>query len=129
MTHPPPALVVAVVDDDTSILRSLAYLLESAEYDVRTFTSVPAFMYSDSLREIHCLISDIDMPGADGFELLRLVDAARPGLPAILITGYPDRLKQIPFLTGSRPRIFIKPFNGSELLTAIGDAIRDVRKS
>jgi FixJ family two-component response regulator len=129
MTDPPSALVVAAVDDDTGILRSLAYLLESADYHVRLFTSAAAFMYSDCLRDIDCLISDIDMPGTDGFELLRLVDAARPRLPTILITGYPDRLKQLPTLTGSRPRFFIKPFNGSEILTAIGDAIRDARQT
>ena len=126
MTGPTPAFVVAA--DDTSILRSLAYLLESADYSVRLFTSAAAFMYSDCLHEIDCLISDIDMPGIDGFELLRLVDGARPGLPTILITGYPDRLKRLPPLGGGAPRSFIKPFNGSEFLTAVGDAIRDFRK-
>lgn len=128
MTDPPSPLIVAVIDDDTSILRSLAYLLESADYDVRLFASAAAFMYNDCLREIDCLISDIDMPGTDGFELLRLVDASRPGVPTILITGYPDRLKRLPSLSGSRPRVFIKPFKGPELLAAIGDAIRHARK-
>jgi FixJ family two-component response regulator len=128
MTDPPSVFVVAAVDDDTSILRSLAYLLESADYSVRLITSAAAFMDSDCLHEIDCLISDIDMPGTDGFELLRLVDAARPGLPTMLITGYPDRLKWLPPLGGSRPRLFVKPFKGPELLVAISDAIRDARR-
>jgi FixJ family two-component response regulator len=57
----------AAVDDDPSILRSLAYLLESADYSVRLFTSAAEFMDSDCLHEIDCLISDVDMPGTDGF--------------------------------------------------------------
>jgi DNA-binding NtrC family response regulator len=63
------------------------------------------------------------MPGMDGFELLRLVHATRPGLPTILITGYPDTLKRLPPLGGINPRFFTKPFQGQELLTAVSDAL------
>jgi FixJ family two-component response regulator len=126
MTDPRSAFVVAVVDDDQSILRSLEYLLESADYAVRLFSSARALLDSGCLPQIDCLISDIDMPGMDGFELLRLVHAARPGLPTILITGYPDALKRLP-LGGSNPRFFTKPFEGQELLAAVSDALRHSR--
>jgi FixJ family two-component response regulator len=119
--------VVAVIDDDQGVLRSLEYLLESADYAVRLFTSARALLDAGSLADIDCLISDIDMPGMDGFELLRLVHAARPSLPTILITGYPDRLKRLPPFRGSEPRFFTKPFHGPELLTAVSDALRRSR--
>ena len=122
-----PSALVAVVDDDRSVLRSLEYLLESADYDARLFTSAPALLDSGCLAEIDCLFSDIDMPGMDGFELLRLLEAARPGLPAILITGYPDTLKRLPPMRRSNPRFFIKPFHGTELLAAVSDALRSGR--
>ena len=124
MTDQPSGFVVAVVDDDQGILRSLDYLLESADYSVRPFNSGTELLESGCLEQIDCLISDIDMPGMDGFELLRLVHAVRPGLPAILITGYPDTLKRLPPLGGSNPRIFTKPFQGPELLAAVSDALR-----
>src|SRR5688500_15676026 len=112
------ALLVAVVDDDQSILRSLEYLLESADYPVRAFTSGAALLESGCLPDINCLISDIDMPGMDGLELLRLVHAARPELPTILITGYPETLQRLPLLGGANPRVFTKPFDGQEMLRA-----------
>ena len=127
MTDQPSGFVVAVVDDDQGILRSLEYLLDSADYSVRLFTSGAALLDGGCLLEIDCLISDIDMPGMDGFELLRLVHAARPRLPVILITGYPDTLKRLPPLGGSNPRFFTKPFQGSELLAAVSDAFRRSR--
>jgi len=120
-----PGAVVAVVDDDQSVLRSLEYLLESADYAVRLFTSATALLESGRLPEIDCLISDIDMPGMDGFELLRQMHAARPGLPIILITGYPDTLKRVPPLSGTNPRCFTKPFQGPALLAAVSDALRN----
>jgi len=124
LTHLRSSFVVAVVDDDHSILQSLDYLLESADYTVRLFTSAAALLDSGCLPQIDCLISDIDMPGMDGFELLRRVHAARPGLPAILITGYPDTLKRLPLLGARKPRFFTKPFQGPQLLAAISDALQ-----
>jgi len=115
--------IVAVVDDDQSVLRSLEYLLESADYAVRLFTSGSDLLDSGCLQTIDCLISDIDVPGMEGFELLRQVHAARPGLPIILITGYPDTLKRLPGFGGNCPRFFTKPFQGPELLAAISEAL------
>lgn len=127
MTDDTSSFVVAVIDDDHSILRSLGYLLESADYAVRLFASATALLDSGCLRQVDCLISDIDMPATDGFELLRVVATARPGLPVILITGYPDRLERLPPLGGSNPRFFTKPFQGQELLAAVSDALRRLR--
>ena len=125
MTDHPSAFVVAVVDDDQSILWSLECLLESADYAVRLFTSANALLESSCLPRIDCLISDIDMPGMDGFDLLRQVHALRPSLPTILITGYPDAVKGLPATDGNNPRIFTKPFQGDELLAAVTDAQRN----
>jgi len=125
MTDHSSGSVVAVVDDDESVLRSLEYLLESADHAVRLFTSGKALLDSGCLVEIDCLISDIDMPGIDGLELIRLVQAGRPGLPLILITGYPETLQRLPSLSGGNPRYFTKPFRGPELLAAVSDAIRN----
>jgi FixJ family two-component response regulator len=125
MTDHDSGFVVAIVDDDESVLKSLEYLLESADYAPRLFTSASALLDSGCLTEIDCVISDIDMPDMDGFELLRAIHAARPGLPAILITGYPDRLKRLPQFGGSHRRVFTKPFAGPELLAAVRDAQRE----
>lgn len=115
--------VVAVVDDDLSILQSLEYLLESADYVVRLFASAVELLDSGCLAEVDCLISDVDMPGKDGFELIRQARATKPGLPVILVTGYPDRVAQLPPLPGEAPRLFTKPFQGAELLDALEKAL------
>ena len=114
---------MAVVDDDRSILRSLEYLLESADYAVRLFTSSAELLDSGCLSHIACLISDVDMPSMDGFELLRLVRASRPGLPVILITGYPERLARFSLSSRDEVRLFTKPFHGPELLEAVSKAL------
>ena len=125
MTDRPPGYVIAVVDDDPGILRSLENLLESADHAARVFASAEALLESGCLAEIDCLISDIDMPVMDGLELLRAVRAARPELPIILITGYPEMLNRLPPIGPRHYRLFKKPFNGQELLTAVSDALQN----
>ena len=127
MTDQLSGFVVAVVDDDQGVLRALECLLESADHVVRLFRSAQALLDSGCLAEVDCLVSDIDMPGIDGFELLERVQEARPGLPMILITGYPETLKRSPTWGGRSPRVFTKPFQGTELLAAVSDEIRRFR--
>src|ERR1700704_4111266 len=96
MTDHPPGLTIAVVDDDQRILESLKNLLESADHVVHLFASAAAMLKSGCHAEIDCLISDIDMPVMDGFELLRAVHAARPEVSVILITCHLDMVDQSP---------------------------------
>jgi len=91
---------------------------------VRVFRSGIELLDSECLPQIDCLITDIDMPGMDGFELLRLVNVDRPGLPTILITGYPDRLNQLSSAAAAHLRSFTKPFQGELLLAAVEDLLR-----
>ena len=118
--------IVAVADDDLRILESLGILLESAGYDARLFPSATALLESGRVHEIECLISDVGMPVIDGFELARAVQAGSPGLPVILITGRPDLQHRSPLDWPRDCRVFKKPFNGQELLKAVGDALRSL---
>ena len=125
MTDHPSGSIIAVVDDDQRILESLETLLESADHAVRLFASGAALLESGCLAQIDCVISDIDMPEIDGFDLLRAVHAARPGLPIILITGHPEVLNRLPPIGPNHYRLFTKPFDGKALLTAVSDALRN----
>jgi len=117
---PNPKSVVAIVDDDRRLLESLEELLESAGHAARTFSSAQTLLNSNALPEIDCLITDIGMPGMDGFELQRLIREKRPDLPVILITGR----HEIAELSQAKHNRFLrKPFDMRALLAAIGDAL------
>jgi len=118
MTDHPRRSVIAVVDDDSGMRESIESLLKSADYEVRLFSTATALLESDVVPDIDCLISDVAMPVMDGFKLARAVQAARPALPVIFVTGRPDLLHRSA-LDKLGYRVFKKPFDGQELLTAV----------
>jgi FixJ family two-component response regulator len=116
--------IVAVVDDDSRILESLGLLLESAGYEVRLYSSAETLLKIDGgLADLDCLISDIDMPVKDGFELQRAAKAAMPRLPVILITGRHDLAKLARTARHRADGLFQKPFHGPDLLEAVSNAV------
>jgi FixJ family two-component response regulator len=127
VTDHPRRSVIAVVDDDLGMLQSIESLLNSADYEVRLFSTATALLESDDFPDIDCLISDVAMPVMDGLELARAVQAARPGLPVILVTGRPDLLHRSPLARPDHYRVFKKPFDGQELLTAVALMLRSRR--
>ncbi len=85
---PESAIRILLVDDDEIILHSLGHFLHLDGYEVTTATSVA--QATDCLRagRYDLVITDVSMPGADGFELLRYVKTNFPEVVVILITGY-----------------------------------------
>lgn len=115
---------VAVVDDDVRLLESLENLFESAGYNVRTFASANALLEA-GLSGIDCLITDIGMPGMDGFELLDVAKKARPRLPVFLLTGRHEIGDQDRAMGKDLSGFFRKPFSGQDLLASVDHALRN----
>lgn len=114
--------VVAIVDDDPRLLESLENLLESAGYVARSFPSAGSLLIS-GLSGLDVLITDIGMPGMNGFELRHLVKEVRPDLPVFLITGRHEIVDQA--RAQGTGRLFRKPFDAQSLLAAVASALAD----
>jgi FixJ family two-component response regulator len=116
--------IVAVVDDDPRLLESLEELLESAGYAACCYHSAGHLLVR-GLSDLDLLITDIGMPGTNGFELRDIVEKARPELPVFLITGRHEIADQ-----GRAQGIsgfFRKPFDAQALLAAIANALHKSR--
>jgi FixJ family two-component response regulator len=111
--------IVVVVDDDPRVRQALESLLSSAGTEVRVFSSGRQVLESDALTDAGCLITDVRMPGMDGWELFRRTADAYPFLPIIFITAHQDDDAVRRALNRGAFAFLYKPFNGEELLDAV----------
>ena len=116
--------IVAVVDDDPRLLESLEELLESAGYAACCLRSAEHLL-ARGLSDLDLLITDISMPGMNGFELRDIVNKARPELPVFLVTGRHEIADQR--RAKGVDGFFRKPFDAPALLIAIGEALQKSR--
>jgi two-component system, LuxR family, response regulator FixJ len=120
--------VVHVIDDDEAIRESLAFLLESAQLDVRTYESANAFLETLS-RDAHgCVVTDIRMPGVTGIELLRQLRTMGVALPVIVITGHADVPLAVEAMKSGAVDFIEKPFDDDAFLSTIRAALRQHEK-
>jgi len=114
---------IAIVDDDCSLLSALDCLLRSHGYGVSAHGSAEAFLASSDLGRVDCIISDINMPGMDGFAFKRRLDAIGDRTPMIMITGrtHPEQDAQVAAAGAYGP--LAKPFQADALLDSIGSAL------
>jgi signal transduction histidine kinase/FixJ family two-component response regulator len=120
---------VAVVDDDHRIRESLDSLLSAAGYRVLLFDSGENFLQDEGFANASCLISDIRMPGVDGFELYRRVLVEHPNLPVILISGHRNLQTSEQSIINSVFAYFDKPFDDKGLMTAVRAAVDQSSRS
>jgi FixJ family two-component response regulator len=82
--------LVAVVDDDASVRRALARLLQSAGLRVVSYASASEFLDTGLSIAPDCLILDIHLGGMSGLELLSRLRELGHNLPVLIITAHDD---------------------------------------
>lgn len=117
--------IVAIVEDNASMLRSLQRLLFMEGFAVEAFTSAEAFLDRDSEDRLGCLVLDIQLPKMSGIELRQLLMTIRPDLPIIFITAIEDSAHQQAAAQMGCVAYLRKPFQPEVLVAAITEALRE----
>jgi two-component system response regulator FixJ len=117
---------VYVIDDDAAMRDSLAFLMESAGFSIASFESAEAFVAILPAIEEGCVVTDVRMPGMDGFELLRRVRQEKPQLPVIVMTGHGDIPLAVQAMKLGAADFVEKPFEDERLIEAVRVALRSV---
>jgi FixJ family two-component response regulator len=117
--------VVYVVDDDTDVLGSLRFLLETDGFEVRTFRSGAALLNGIVTGEVECFVIDYKMPNMSGIDLAGRLRNRGIDTPIILITGYPDENILEKASTAGIHHVLLKPHLEESLATHIRGAIQE----
>lgn len=111
--------VVGLVDDDSSVCRSVSRLLESDGFTVQAFDEPRQFLQYLSNHFIEVVVLDLWMDHMTGIELLTQLSAQSPCTRVILITGHDDPAARASAMQSGAFAFFLKPFDDGQFLSAV----------
>ena len=121
---PSEKAIVHVIDDDEAIRQSLAFLLQAAKLEVKTYSSAMAFLDALPDTTASCVITDVRMPGMSGVDLLRRLKELKIAVPVIVVTGHGDVALAVEAMKVGAVDFLEKPFDDDVLLASVQSALK-----
>jgi two-component system response regulator FixJ len=118
-----PAGAVHVVEDDPDLQRSLVRMLRSAGLQAHAYDRAADFLENAPRLPAGCVLTDFSMPGMDGLELIRRIQAAGFPFASILITGHAQVRLAVDAMRAGASDFIEKPFTEGVLLEAVRRAL------
>ena len=119
--------VVAVIDDDASMLSAADNLLGAHGYTTLKFSSAEEFLGSGAAARADCLLLDIDLNGLSGIELRQKLNRSNPKLPVIFMTALDDEVIRQQAVQAGCVTFLHKPFPAHQLIKAIETAVPEAK--
>ena len=117
---------ILLVDDDTALLEALPHMIALRIHGVQVDTSDSAPQALELIQDhdYDAVVSDIKMQGMDGLELLAQLQALRPEVPTLLISGHADQSLVIQALRSGAYDFIQKPIDRVSFVAALHRAIQ-----
>jgi putative nucleotidyltransferase with HDIG domain len=119
---------ILVIDDEASVRGVMTALLEHSGYEVTTANDAEEAL--DHLQQNPCcdlVLSDVMMPGVDGFDLLDRIGLDYPGTPVVMLTAAHDiEVATNAFRRGAVDYL-LKPFERMQLISVVARAVEHGR--
>ncbi len=118
---------ILIVDDEPNYQIVLSEFLRDEGFETLTADNGQQAMKLIKENDIDLVITDMQMPGMDGFALLQAAKEYRSALPVIMITAYGEVEKAVRAMQLGAFNYLTKPFNNDELLACANKAIEHYR--
>ncbi len=120
------APTILLVDDDNVLRDVLGRVLTRDGYTVVPAAGVAEALELAGEHTLSLALVDLSLPDGDGVGLADSLRERQVGLPLILMTAYPIRLREDPEIGSRFRRVMIKPLNLDELRAAVKEALHGV---
>ena len=112
-------LIVWVVDDDDSIRWVLKRAFEKAGFTTRDFANGELLLDALKSAQPHVIVSDIRMPGTDGFDVLSEVNTRFEHLPIVIMTAHSDLETTVTSFERGAFEYIAKPFDIDDIVATV----------
>lgn len=116
---------VLVIDDEEEILVLLKYVIEVERFKVFTASSAEDGLDILKANRVNAVVSDIELPGMSGFDMMNIVKEKYETIPVILITAYGGQFTPEVAMEAGADGYFLKPFKNIDLIRKLRQLISD----
>jgi len=120
---------ILVVDDDESIRKILATILEGEGYIVDTAENGKVAIEKSTARFYNLALIDIQLPDVQGTKLLTMMKENTPKMVKIIVTGYPTLQNTVEAVNKGADAYILKPFNVENVLHTIKEHLKKQREA
>ena len=113
------AIKVLLVEDDRALREALADTLLLAGHDYRAVGSAEEALEAVEQETFSLVVSDVNMPGMDGHQLLALLRARQPQLPVLLMTAHGAVERAVDAMRQGAADYLVKPFEPKALIELV----------
>lgn len=113
------AIKVLLVEDDRALREALADTLLLAGHDYRAVGSAEEALQAVEQESFSLVVSDVNMPGMDGHQLLGLLRARQPQLPVLLMTAHGAVERAVDAMRQGAADYLVKPFEPKALIELV----------
>ncbi len=117
---------VYVIDDEVQVLEIIEIQLQSAGFDVVTFSSPEPFLAQLPSLPSGVVLADQRMPFADGLEVQRRLRERPNDFKLILLSGFPETRIAVEAIRQGAITVLDKPYNKDELLLSLNTAFSEL---
>lgn len=118
---------VLVVEDDQPLSRLFGTILGRNGYNVHTVCTASAALHCLEQEYVDLIITDVMLPGMDGFELIRQLRESGSTLPILLVTARETLADKERGFTAGADDYMVKPVEVEELLLRVRALLRRAR--
>jgi len=119
---------ILVVDDDETIRKVLATILEEIGYTVDMAESGREAINKSGEKSYNLALIDIRLPDMEGIEVLTRIKDTVPKIRKIIITGYPSLHNAVEALNKGADAYIMKPFDMNKVLETISEQLTKQRE-
>ena len=120
--HSPEPLVY-IVDDDEELCKSLAWLLDSVSIPSRSYYDVASFLDGYDPDVPSCLVLDVRMPRAGGFQLQEALNQIASPIPIIFVSAHGDIRMSVKALRQGAVNFLEKPYDPQHMLDVVQETL------
>lgn len=118
---------VLIIDDESDVRDVLKFHLSENNYQIIEAENgqegMDLLKSGDNLSNVGVILCDIRMPKVNGIECIQYIRQEAPGIPIVVVTGFPDTQMAVNLLNEGVKDYLVKPVEKEKLVSTVNNLI------